>query len=145
MDTVTEARLAICIAQEGGVGIIHKNMPIAEQGLQVRAVRSLKVALSKTPSRSRRITSIREVMALTRKQRISGLPVVEGESLVGIVTNRDLRFETRLDQPVANVMTPKDRLVTVNEGTRRDEVLRLLHHHRIEKYWSSTMPSGCED
>ena len=133
MDTVTEGRLAICIAQEGGIGIIHKNMPIDKQALQVRAVKKFESGVIKDPITVPPHTSICEVMALTGKQRISGLPVVEGESLVGIVTNRDLRFETRLDQPVSSVMTPKERLVTVNEGAPREEVLRLLHKHRIEK------------
>ena len=133
MDTVTEARLAICIAQEGGMGSIHKNMPIDEQALQVRAVKKFESGVIKDPITVPPHTSIREVIDLTRNQRISGLPVVEGEALVGIVTNRDLRFETHLDQPVSSVMTPKERLVTVKEGAQRSEVLWLLHKHRIEK------------
>ena len=133
MDTVTEARLAICIAQEGGIGIIHKNMPVEEQAMQVRAVKKFESGVIKDPITVTPHTSIRKVLALTRTQKISGLPVVEGESLAGIVTNRDLRFETRLDEPVSSVMTPKERLVTVNEGAERGEVLHLLHKHRIEK------------
>ena len=133
MDTVTESPLAICIAQEGGVGVIHKNMPIEEQAGQVRAVKKFESGVIKDPITVPPHTSIRDVLALTSRQRISGLPVVEGESLVGIVTNRDLRFEKHFDQPVSNVMTPKDRLVTVKEGAEREEVLHLLHKHRIEK------------
>ena len=133
MDTVTESRLAICIAQEGGIGIIHKNMPIEKQAAQVRAVKKFESGVIKDPITVPPHTSIRDVLALTSRQRISGLPVVEGESLVGIVTNRDLRFEKHLDEPVASVMTPKERLVTVKEGAERDEVLHLLHKHRIEK------------
>ena len=133
MDTVTESRLAICIAQEGGIGVIHKNMPIEEQAAQVRAVKKFESGVIKDPITVPPHTSIRDVLALTSQQRISGLPVVEGESLVGIVTNRDLRFEKHFDQPVSSVMTPKDRLVTVREGAERDEVLHLLHKHRIEK------------
>ena len=133
MDTVTESRLAICIAQEGGIGVIHKNMPIEEQAAQVRAVKKFESGVIKDPITVPPHTSIRDVLALTSRQRISGLPVVEGESLVGIVTNRDLRFEKHFDQPVSSVMTPKDRLVTVKEGADREEVLHLLHKHRIEK------------
>ena len=133
MDTVTEARLAICIAQEGGIGIIHKNMPVDEQALQVRQVKKFESGVIKDPFTVPPHTSIREVLDLTRAQKISGVPVVDGEALVGIVTSRDLRFETQLDEPVASVMTPKKRLVTVQEGAERDEVLQLLHKHRIEK------------
>jgi IMP dehydrogenase len=133
MDTVTEARLAIALAQEGGIGIIHKNMPAEQQAQEVRTVKKFESGVIKDPITVSPQTSIREVLAITRANSISGVPVVEGEALVGIVTRRDLRFETKLDQPVSTIMTPKERLVTVKEGAERDEVIRLLHRHRIEK------------
>ncbi len=133
MDTVTEARLAITVAQEGGIGIIHKNMTIDEQAEQVRIVKKFESGVIKDPITVSPSTSIREVRALTRAHNISGVPVVDGESLVGIVTNRDLRFETSYDNPVSSIMTPKERLVTVREGAERGEVVALLHKHRIEK------------
>jgi len=133
MDTVTEARLAIAIAQEGGVGIIHKNMTADAQAAMVHAVKKFESGVIKDPITVSPNTSIRDVMDLTRARQISGVPVVDGEDLVGIVTSRDLRFETRLDDPVSNIMTPKERLVTVNEGASKEEVQALLHKHRIEK------------
>jgi IMP dehydrogenase len=133
MDTVTEARLAIALAQEGGIGIIHKNMTGAQQAAQVRQVKKYESGVIKEPITVSPQTSIREVLAITRREDISGVPVVDGENLVGIVTNRDLRFETRLDNPVSTIMTGKDRLVTVKEGASREEVQRLLHEYRIEK------------
>jgi IMP dehydrogenase len=133
MDTVTEARLAITLAQEGGIGIIHKNMSPKEQARQVQQVKKFESGVIHDPITVTPDTTIRDVMALTRAKNISGVPVVEGENLVGIVTHRDLRFETQHDAPVATVMTPKDRLVTVREGADKDEVLGLLHKHRIEK------------
>src|SRR3569623_45757 len=133
MDTVTEARLAIALAQEGGIGIVHKNMSAAEQADQVRRVKKYEAGVIKEPITVSPDTTIRRVLELTRKHNISGVPVVQGEDLVGIVTNRDLRFETRYDNAVASVMTPKERLVTVKEGASRDEIKRLLHQHRIEK------------
>lgn len=134
MDTVTEARLAIALAQEGGIGIVHKNMSAAEQAEQVRRVKKYEAGVIKEPITVTPDTTIRQVLELTRKHNISGVPVVQqGQDLVGIVTNRDLRFETRYDNAVASVMTPKDRLVTVKEGASRDEIKRLLHQHRIEK------------
>ncbi len=133
MDTVTEARLAIALAQEGGMGIIHKNMTVEEQAAAVRAVKKFESGVITAPITVPPTASIREVIELTRAHNISGVPVVEGERLVGIVTHRDLRFETRFDEPVSRVMTPQDRLVTVKEGADREEVLRLLHEHRIEK------------
>ena len=133
MDTVTEARLAITLAQEGGIGIIHKNMPPQEQARQVRHVKKFESGVITDPITVTPDTTIREVMELTRAKNISGVPVVQGEDLVGIVTHRDLRFETQREAPVAAVMTPKDRLVTVKEGADKDEVLSLLHKHRIEK------------
>jgi len=133
MDTVTEARLAIAIAQEGGIGIIHKNMSIEAQSQQVRIVKKFESGVIKDPITVTPKTSIREVLELTRASHISGVPVVEGEQLVGIVTSRDLRFETRYDDPVKNIMTPKERLVTVKEGADDQEIKALLHKHRIEK------------
>jgi len=133
MDTVTEARLAIAIAQEGGIGIVHKNMTAAEQAREIRKVKKFESGVIKDPITVSPTTSIRDVLALTQKQNISGVPVVDGEDLVGIVTSRDLRFETRYDDPVANIMTKKDRLVTVKEGASKEVVQSLLHEHRIEK------------
>ncbi len=134
MDTVTEARLAIALAQEGGIGIIHKNMTVEEQARQVRMVKKFESGVIKDPITVRPETTVREVLEITRANSISGVPVVrDGDELVGIVTSRDLRFETRLDAPVSEIMTPKERLVTVREGAEREEVIGLLHKHRIEK------------
>ena len=133
MDTVTEARLAIAMAQEGGIGIIHKNMTVEQQAREVSLVKKHESGVIKDPITVSPTVSVREVMALTRAKNISGVPVVQGSELVGIVTSRDLRFETHLDQPVANIMTPKERLVTVNENADRKEAIALLHKHRIEK------------
>src|SRR3954469_23661839 len=117
MDTVTEGRLAIAMAQEGGLGVVHKNMSPAKQAAEVAKVKRFESGVVKEPITIPPTMSVREVLALTQRHRISGLPVVEGKRVVGIVTNRDLRFETKLDQPVANIMTKGDRLVTVTEGT----------------------------
>ena len=133
MDTVTEARLAIAMAQEGGIGILHKNMTIEAQAAMVQAVKKFESGVIKDPITVSPNTSIREVMELTRSRHISGVPVVDGEELVGIVTSRDLRFEKKLDDPVRNIMTRKENLVTVKEGAGREEVRTLLHKHRIEK------------
>ncbi len=133
MDTVTEARLAIAVAQEGGIGIIHKNMTAEQQAAEVSKVKKFESGVIKEPITVTPNTSIREVLDITRANNISGVPVVEGGSLKGIVTSRDLRFETQLDDAVSNIMTPQERLVTVKEGAGRDEVLALLHKHRIEK------------
>jgi IMP dehydrogenase len=133
MDTVTEARLAITIAQEGGIGIIHKNMSPKDQARQVQQVKKFESGVIHDPITVTPDTTIRDVIALTRAKNISGVPVVEGENLVGIVTHRDLRFETQRDAPVSAVMTPKERLVTVPEGAEKEKVLGLLHKHRIEK------------
>lgn len=133
MDTVTEARLAIAIAQEGGIGIIHKNMTIEQQVREVRHVKKYESGVIKDPITVPPTTSIRDVIKLTRAKNISGVPVVDGDELVGIVTSRDLRFETRFDEPVSSVMTPKERLVTVNENADPKEAVALLHKHRIEK------------
>jgi IMP dehydrogenase len=133
MDTVTESRLAISLAQEGGIGIIHKNMSGEEQARQVLRVKKFESGIVRDPITVPPTATIREVIQLTRSLNISGVPVVEGRETLGIVTHRDLRFETRLDAPVSTVMTPKERLVTVREGADDDEVLSLLHRHRIEK------------
>ena len=133
MDTVTEARLAIAMAQEGGIGVIHKNMDAISQAEHVRQVKKFESGIIKEPLTVTPDTSIREVLELTRAENISGVPVVKGSELVGIVTSRDLRFETGYEKPVSSIMTPKERLVTVKEGAERDEILKLLHEHRIEK------------
>ena len=133
MDTVTEGRLAIAMAQEGGIGIVHKNMTAEEQAGHVLSVKKFESGVIGDPITVSPKASIREVLDLTRQYDISGVPVVDGEELVGIVTSRDLRFETQLDAPVSTVMTPQDRLVTVHEGAPEEEVLGLLHKHRIEK------------
>ena len=133
MDTVTESRLAIAMAQEGGLGILHKNMAIEEQADEVRKVKKFESGVVRDPITVGPNTTIGEVVELTHANKISGVPVVDGQDLVGIVTSRDLRFETRFDNPVSSVMTPKDKLVTVKENAERDEVLNLLHTHRIEK------------
>ncbi|MBN8739555.1 MAG: IMP dehydrogenase [Lysobacterales bacterium 69-70] len=133
MDTVTEARLAITMAQCGGMGIIHKNMPVERQAAEVRLVKKFEAGVIRDPITVGPDTSIREVMQIVRARNISGVPVVDGEQLVGIVTNRDLRFEKKPDDPVRHIMTRKDRLITVNEGAHEEEVLALLHKHRIEK------------
>jgi IMP dehydrogenase len=133
MDTVTEARLAIALAQEGGMGIVHKNMAIEQQAKQVLKVKKFESGMVRNPITVDPAMTIREVIDLTRSLGISGVPVVDGKHTVGIVTHRDLRFETQLDATVATVMTPKDRLVTVKEGASEEEVLSLLHKYRIEK------------
>jgi IMP dehydrogenase len=133
MDTVTDARLAIAIAQEGGLGIIHKNMSAAKQAAEVAKVKRFESGVVKDPITIPPTMSVRQVLALTQQYKISGLPVVEGRRLVGIVTNRDLRFETNLDQPVANIMTKGDRLVTVPEGTELEHAKELMHRHRLER------------
>jgi IMP dehydrogenase len=133
MDTVTESRLAIALAQEGGIGIIHKNLTIAEQALEVRAVKKFESGVVKDPITITGDATVRELVALTQENNISGVPVVENGELLGIVTRRDVRFENDLDATVATVMTPKERLVTVLEGEHPDEVKRLLHKYRIER------------
>jgi len=133
MDTVTEARLAIAIAQEGGIGIVHKNMSPAKQAAEVAKVKRFESGVVKDPITVSPSMTVREVLALTQKHRISGLPVVEGRRVVGIVTNRDLRFETNLDQPVSAIMTPAVRLVTVPEGSELELAKSLMHRHRLER------------
>ncbi len=133
MDTVTEARLAISIAQEGGIGVVHKNMSLKNQAEQVRIVKKYEAGVIKDPITVNPNTTISEVLAITHRHNISGVPVVDGNELVGIVTSRDMRFERRLEDPVSKIMTGKKDLVTVKEDASQDEVLRLLHRHRIEK------------
>jgi IMP dehydrogenase len=133
MDTVTESRLAIAMALEGGIGIIHKNMSAERQAREVLAVKKYESGIIRNPITVSPHMSIGEVLALTHANNISGVPVTDKGELVGIVTGRDLRFETRMGEPVSAIMTPKERLVTVQEGASREEVLGLLHKHRIEK------------
>lgn len=133
MDTVTENRLAIVMAQEGGIGIIHKNMTIEEQAYEVMQVKKYESGVIKEPIIVSPEATVREVIEVTQANNISGVPVVDGDYLVGIVTSRDLRFETRLDEKVTTVMTGKEKLVTVNEFANHKEAIALLHQHRIEK------------
>ena len=133
MDTVTEGRLAIALAQEGGIGIVHKNLTPAEQAAEVAKVKRFESGVLKDPITVPPTMLVRDVIALTRTHGFSGLPVVEGKKVVGIVTNRDLRFETNLDQPVSAIMTPAERLVTVREGTNPEEGKLLMHKHRLER------------
>jgi IMP dehydrogenase len=133
MDTVTEARLAIALAQEGGLGIIHKNMTPQAQAAEVAKVKRFESGVLRDPMTVTPDMTVRAVLALQREHKISGFPVVKGGKVAGIVTNRDLRFETNLDQPVSAVMTPKDKLVTVRDGTSRAEAQALLHKHRLER------------
>lgn len=133
MDTVTEARLAISIAQEGGIGIIHKSMSIEQQAMEVRAVKKFEAGVVKDPITIDSNASIRDLVALTQQNNISGVPVLENGNLVGIVTGRDVRFETNLEAPVSSIMTSKEKLVTAKEGAEADVVRELLHKHRIEK------------
>ena len=133
MDTVTEGRLAIAMAQEGGIGIIHKNMTVEQQAAEVRKVKKYESGVIKDPITIGPTATIRDVLELTSTAGISGVPVVDGDELVGIVTNRDMRFETRYDAPVSSIMTAKDKLVTVKEGEEREKILQLFHQYRIEK------------
>ncbi len=133
MDTVTEAKLAIAIAQEGGIGIIHKNMSIQQQAAQVRNVKRFESGIIKDPISIDPKSSIADVFAMQNRHNISALPVVKGNTIVGIITGRDVRFETRLDKAVENLMTPQDKLITVTEGTDMREVRTLLQQHRIER------------
>lgn len=133
MDTVTEARMAIALAQEGGVGIIHKNMPLLLQAKEVRKVKKFESGVIKDPVTAPPTMKIAELLELIAQHHFSGVPVVEGNRLVGIVTSRDIRFATDLNQTLSKVMTPQDKLVTVKEGATRTEVQKLLHEHRIEK------------
>jgi len=133
MDTVTESRLAIAIAQEGGIGVVHKNLTPARQAAEVAKVKRFESGVVKDPITIAPTMTVRDLLALIARYRFSGLPVVEGNRVVGIVTNRDLRFETELDQPVAAIMTPGDKLVTVPEGTDLETAKQLMHRHRLER------------
>ena len=134
MDTVTEARLAIALAQEGGIGIVHKNMPPKAQAAEVTKVKRFESGIVKDPITITPDMKVRDVLKLTQQHRISGLPVINGSGkVVGIITNRDLRFETKLDQPIRNIMTPRERLVTVPEGASREQAMALMHKHRLER------------
>jgi IMP dehydrogenase len=133
MDTVTEARLAITIAQEGGLGVIHKNLTAAQQAAEVARVKRYESGVVRDPITVTPDTTVRTVLELSRQHGVSGFPVVQGKQVVGIVTNRDLRFETRLDLPVSEVMTPRDRLITVGEHATLDEGKALMHKHRLER------------
>jgi len=133
MDTVTEARLAIALAQEGGIGIVHKNMTAKEQAVHVAKVKRFESGVVKDPIVVTPAMTVRDVLNLTRQYKISGLPVLQGKQVVGIVTNRDLRFESNLDQSITNIMTPRERLITVKENANREEARNLMHKHRIER------------
>ncbi|MDB5926293.1 MAG: dehydrogenase [Betaproteobacteria bacterium] len=134
MDTVTEARLAIAVAQEGGIGIVHKNMSPKAQAVEVTKVKRFESGIVKDPITVTEAMTVRDVLQITQQHRISGLPVINASGkIIGIVTNRDLRFETELDQPIKNIMTPRERLVTVREGSPREEALALMHKHRLER------------
>src|SRR5262249_49944216 len=133
MDTVTESRLAIAIAQEGGIGIVHKNMRPKEQAAEVAKVKRFESGVLRDPMTVSPEMSVRQVIALQRQHKISGFPVVKGGKVVGIVTNRDVRFEKKLDQPVGRIMTPQKRLISVKEGASRDQAMQLMHKHRLER------------
>ncbi|HEC04672.1 MAG TPA: IMP dehydrogenase [Thiothrix sp.] len=133
MDTVTESRLAIALAQEGGMGVIHKNMSIDAHANEVRSVKKYESGVIVDPITVRSDVTVQDVINITHAHKISGVPVVDGDDLVGIVTSRDLRFETQMDAPITSVMTHKDKLVTVKKGASKEEVKALLHKHRIEK------------
>jgi len=133
MDTVTEARLAIAIAQEGGIGIVHKNMTPKQQAAEVARVKRYESGVLRDPITISPHTTVREVKALSEQHGVSGFPVLEGSKVVGIVTNRDLRFETRMDAPVREIMTPRERLITVNEGASLAEAKALMHQHKLER------------
>jgi IMP dehydrogenase len=133
MDTVTEARLAISMAQEGGIGIIHKNMTIEQQSAEVRKVKKFEAGVVKDPITIEAEATVGDLLELTKQNNISGVPVLSQGNLVGIVTSRDVRFETRMDALVSEVMTPKERLVTVREGANKEQARELLHKHRIER------------
>jgi IMP dehydrogenase len=133
MDTVTEARLAITIAQEGGIGIVHKNLTPKQQAAEVARVKRYESGILRDPITVRPDQTVREVMALQEQHGFSGFPVVDGHTVVGIVTNRDVRFETRLDAPLREVMTPRERLITVGEGASLADGKALMHRHRLER------------
>ena len=133
MDTVTEARLAIAMAQEGGIGIVHKNLTAQGQAAEVAKVKRFESGVLRDPMTVTPEQTVREVIALQREHKISGFPVVKSGKVVGIVTNRDLRFETQLDQPVKAIMTPQRKLITVRDGASREDAMKLMHQHRLER------------
>src|SRR3546814_34544 len=133
MDTVTESQLAIAMAQEGGIGIIHKNLTADEQAREVARVKRHEFGIVIDPVTVTPTMKVRDAIDLQRQHGFSGLPVVEGGKLVGIVTNRDLRFEDRLDLPLRDIMTPQERLITMDEGATLDEAQSLMHKHRLER------------
>ncbi len=133
MDTVTEARLAIAMAEEGGLGILHKNMSAEEQALEVRKVKKFESGIVRDPITVTPETTLGDLIELTKAHHISGMPVVKANKLVGIITNRDVRFATNLKQPIKNLMTTRDKLITTKENTSREEIIKLMHTHRIEK------------
>ncbi|HEX4918979.1 MAG TPA: IMP dehydrogenase [Limnobacter sp.] len=133
MDTVTEASLAIAMAQEGGIGIVHKNLSATQQAAEVAKVKRHESGVLRDPITIEPELTVRQVIAITQQHKISGFPVVKHGKVVGIVTNRDLRFETNLDQPVSNIMTPRERLVTVSEDDSLEQAKQLMHKHRLER------------
>ena len=133
MDTVTESRLAISMAQEGGLGVVHKNLSIEDQAREVRSVKKYESGIIRDPVIINPEATIETLIATTRENRISGVPVVDGEKLVGIITTRDIRFLDQIDLKVKDVMTPKERLLTAKEGASNEEIKRILHENRIEK------------
>ena len=133
MDTVTGSRLAIALAQEGGIGIVHKNMPASAQAAKIAKVKRFESGVVKDPITITQDMTVRDVLGLTQQHKISGLPVVQGKKVVGIITNRDLRFESNLDQPIKNIMTTRERLITVKENASLEEARNLMHKHRIER------------
>src|SRR5450755_1273367 len=133
MDTVTESRLAIAIAQEGGIGIIHKNLNPKQQAAEVAKVKRFESGVLRDPMTVSPSITVRELLALTHQHKVSGFPVVDKNMVVGVVTNRDYRFETNLDQPVSEIMTPRERLIYVRDGGTLDEAKALMHKHRLER------------
>ena len=133
MDTVTEARLAIALAQEGGIGIVHKNLTPVQQAAEVARVKRYESGVLRDPITVTPDTPVRDVVELSRQHGVSGFPVLQGQQVVGIVTNRDLRFETRLDAPVRDIMTPRERLITVSDGATLAEGKALMHRHKLER------------
>ena len=133
MDTVTEARLAIAIAQEGGIGIVHKNLPPKAQAAEVAKVKRFESGVLRDPMTVTPEMTVRDVIALQQQHKISGFPVLKGDKVVGIVTNRDLRFETKLDQQIKSIMTPQRKLITVRDGATREDAMHLMHKHRLER------------
>ena len=133
MDTVTEARLAIALAQEGGIGIVHKNLTPKAQAAEVARVKRYESGVLRDPITVTPDTPVRAVMELSRQHGVSGFPVLSGKRVVGIVTNRDLRFESRLDVPVSEIMTPRERLITVSEGATIEDGKALMHRHKLER------------